>query len=245
MEENKIKATDLLGIAPYGETLKLAVEKGFEGANALLSRICLPAAEELGLWYQDKVRHWRLNNLIRIINRSQGKIIFDGSKLQIHPRIMHEIIDNGSWCEDGTLQDMWAGMLASSCSSNNPNDSNLLYVNVLKQLTGVQAIIINHICSICKVIHYTEHSLIQGADLHISVDDLIGLTGLPIEQLDAELDDLRAREIIAEGIVITSKPLIAIVTPTAFALNMFVKLNGVNLDPQKFYKDRLIDDPEH
>ncbi|MEO6902899.1 MAG: hypothetical protein ABI315_07070 [Bacteroidia bacterium] len=83
-DETTLKSTDLLGIAPYGETIKIAVEKGFGAAEAVLSRICLPAAEELGLMFRDKVRYWRLNNIINVINKLEGKFRFSRAKININ-----------------------------------------------------------------------------------------------------------------------------------------------------------------
>ena len=55
MENNKRDTADIFGLAPSGEAIKISVEKSFDAAQSVLSRICLPAAEELGLMFQDNL----------------------------------------------------------------------------------------------------------------------------------------------------------------------------------------------
>lgn len=245
MESNKNKVTDILGLAPYGDAIKIAVEKGFEGASALLSRICLPAAGELGLMYQDKIRYWRLKNIIRIMETAEGKFDFSNDQLQIHPRVIHEIMEEGSWCEDNTLQNMWAGLLSASCDVQ-VSDSNILFLKILKHLTSTQAKIVNLICSTCKVRQY-NNVLIQGRSVILTIEELFELTGIGnIEQLDSELDNLRANDLITfgGGFQVGDNPLVAKLKPSAFLLNLYAKTQGFQGSLIGFYKDRLIEEDD-
>ena len=56
-----------------------------------------------------------------------------------HPRILFKIIEEGSWSEDGVVQDMWAGLVQSSCSDSGDDDSNLIFINLLSNMTKLQA----------------------------------------------------------------------------------------------------------
>jgi hypothetical protein len=247
MESNKNKITDVFGLAPYGDAIKLAVEKGFEGASALLSRICLPAAGELGLMYQDKLRHWRLKNLISILNKAEGKLLFDGKDLQIHPRVMHEIMEGGSWCEDSTMQDMWSGLLSISCETGQGSDNSLLFIQTLSKLTSIQAKIINHICENCKV-RLHPNSLITGKIIILNLEELFFLTKCnDIQTLDTEMDNLRANDLISSltgGFVAEENPLIAKLRPSAFLLHMFAKTQGFSGDVKDFYKERIVENDD-
>jgi hypothetical protein len=246
----KNKSSDLLGIAPYGEAVKIAVEKSFEGASALLSKICLPAAEEFGLMLKDKMRYWRVNNIIKIVEKSQGKIGINATDLQltVHPRIVHEVMDSGSWCDDNTLQDMWAGLLTSSCEICTTSDSNLLFVNSLKQLTSIQAKVINHICSKCCVVVHLNQFL-TATSLTLTFNELSLITGSDnLLQLDAELDNLRANEFIGNslfgsggGFSMSDNPITANLRPSAFLLQLYAKSQGFKGDIKEFYKNQIIE----
>lgn len=245
MGENEQKPTDILGIAPYGEAIKTTVEKGFEGAQALLSRICLPVAGELGLLLQDKLRHWRLKNIIKILNKSEGLIDFKNDKLILsaHPRVVNEIIENGSWCDDEELQNMWAGLIATSCNEKLGDDSNLLFVNTLKNLTSRQAKILNYICENCTL-KIDTNDLVFANHLELGVDELKKIVDFEsIHEIDVELDYLRSNELImmdspahGAGLIFGQDSIVAHLEPSPFALALFVKSKGFNGSTNDYFK---------
>ena len=238
-EENNDRTGDILGIAPYGETLKLAVEKGFDAAEALLSRICIPAAEELGLLFKDKVSYWRLNNIIRMLNKSSKMIEFENDKLQLtaHPRVVKEIMDNGSWCDDDSLQEMWAGLFASSTNENYRDDVNLLFANTLKQLTSNQVKILNYACENCEII-IDRNNLVYANRVDLSVDELKRIAEFEhTYKIDCELDYLRNLELLIEGsgFGIGEEQLQATLIPSPFAISLYVKCKGSLLSPADYF----------
>ena len=238
-DETTSKSTDLLGIAPYGEAIKIAVEKGFGAAEAVLSRICLPAAEELGLMFRDKVRYWRLNNIINVINKSEGKLNFDDEKLTLtaHPKVVHEIMENASWTDDDNIQAMWAGLLISSCNEKEGDDSNLLFTNTLKLLTSNQVKTINFLCINCKK-KIDRHGFIMAEDMELTDDQLSEILNTKdIVQMDIELDYLRSLEILSNenGFNFGGKKLVANLSPSAFTLNLFVKSQGFKGTPREYF----------
>ncbi len=253
MENKENGSKDILGIASYGEALKIAVEKGFGGAEAILSRICLPAAEELGLMFRDKVRYWRLNNIIRIINKSENKIDYINGQLELtaHPRVIKEIIENGSWCDDDGIQEMWAGILAATCNEKIGDDSNLIFVNTLKQLTKSQVKIINYICQNCKI-RVDKNGLLYADHIEISFDELSAVVGSDnLQQLDAELDFLRSIELLMNdhssfgghgaGFVFGKDTITAHLEPSPFAINLFIKGQGFKGQPKDYFKIEYVE----
>ena len=75
-DSKKTESTDLLGLAPYGEAINTVVTKSFEVIEGFLKIVCVPALEELGLLLKDQLRHWRLNNVLRILTKAKGKLEF-------------------------------------------------------------------------------------------------------------------------------------------------------------------------
>jgi hypothetical protein len=53
---------DVFGIAPYGEALKISVERAFDSLSCFLGIVFKPGLEELGFMLKDQVRLWRVNN---------------------------------------------------------------------------------------------------------------------------------------------------------------------------------------
>ncbi len=81
MTENK--GLDLLGIKPVAEAVNTTVTKSLEGVEGFLKLVCAPALEEVGLLFKDKIRHWRLNNVVNLLKKAQDKFEFIDDKLQI------------------------------------------------------------------------------------------------------------------------------------------------------------------
>jgi len=167
--------------------------------------------------------------------------------LQIHPRVMHEIMEAGSWCEGSTIQNMWAGLLSTSCEIEKSNDNSLLFIQTLKKLTSIQAKLINHVCNNCKV-RLHPNSLITGKPVLLNLEELYLVTNCQnIQILDTEMDSLRANDLISTysgGFDTGSNPLMANLRPTAFLLHMYAKTQGYNGDLSIFYQSRIVENDD-
>ena len=245
---SETKGLDIFGIKPIGEALNTTVTKSFEGIEGFLKLVCAPALEEVGLMLKDQVRNWRLNNVLRILIKAQGKLEFIDEKLQIkaHPRVALSIIENGSLNDDDEIQELWAGLFASSCTTDGQDDENLIFVDILKQLTVLEARVLKYSCESSRKILY-KNGLIMGDSFQINCDELIKLTGTKdIHRLDRELDHLRSLELIGSalggGFDPNDESLIADISPTALALNLYVKSQGFNSDPAVYWKNSVITD---
>ena len=108
-----------------------------------LEPICKPAAEYLGVILRNKL-FWRSKNITPILQEARAMLDRRGSSLNLkgHPRIAVKVIEEGSLVEDSDLQQMWAGILASSCTEDGTDETNLIFVNILAQLSSSQARII-------------------------------------------------------------------------------------------------------
>jgi len=226
MKENK--SLDVLGIAPYGESINTAVKKSFKGIEGFLSSVCLPALGEVGLMLKDKVRYWRLSNILKIIEKSQQKLEFTSDALQIkaHPRVVLGIIENGSLIDDDEVQELWAGLFASACSETGQQDDNLIFVDLLKQLTFAEAKILKFSCENGeKIIH--RNGLVTAKRFSCKFQILSQLTGITdIHNMDRQLDHLRSLELIPGGFSASSEELTAEISPSALALNLYVRSQG-------------------
>ncbi len=249
MSDNK--ALDILGIKPIGDAINTAVTKSFEGIEGFLKLVCAPALEEVGLLLKDQVRHWRLKNVLSILHKAQGKLDFTDEKLHIkaHPRVALSIIENGSLNDSDEIQELWAGLFISSCTKDGQDDENLIFVDLLKQLTVLEARILKYSCEGARKILY-KNGLMIGDDFKINCDELIAITEIKdIHRLDRELDHLRSLELIGSGLgeggfSSTDESLTADITPTALSLNLYVRSQGFNNDPATFWTSGVITDKD-
>nr|WP_298659746.1 hypothetical protein [uncultured Flavobacterium sp.] len=125
---NENKELDIFGIKPIGDAINTSVTKSFEGIEGFLKRVCAPALEEVGLLLKDQVRQWRLNNILQILQKAQGKVEFRDEQLQIkaHPRVALSIIENGSLSDNDEVQELWAGLFVSACTCKSSAKSGLI-----------------------------------------------------------------------------------------------------------------------
>lgn len=236
MTEKNGKSVDYLGIAPYGEALNTVAKEAMAGAGAFLGRICLPAAEEFGLLLRDKVAGWRTKNIIQITNKAEELLSSASEKdLHAHPRLVGKVINEGSWADDEKVKDMWAGLLASSCTKDGQDETNLIFMNLLSQITSVQAKIINHACESSKK-NVSLAGWLHADHLQIELKQLQELTAInDFHRLDRELDHLRVLGLIDMAGGFNPFSTSANITPSALALQMYVRCRGFSGSPVKYF----------
>ncbi|MDP2232790.1 MAG: hypothetical protein Q8K89_04075 [Actinomycetota bacterium] len=228
---------DIFGIKPIADSINTLSKGVVDGTAALLGRICLPAAEEYGLLLRDKVHAWRARNISAIAAAAERKLEAGGYEpdTHAHPRLVSTIIDEGSWIDDGMIQEMWGGLLASSCTPDGDDDSNLIFANQLSQLTKLQARLLRHLCENSEKTA-DPTGLVYSKTLRMPLEALQVITGEnDIYRLDREMDHLREIGLIESGFEQGSAKADADVTPTALALNMYVWSEGSRLSPADFF----------
>lgn len=241
MNEQPSKSLDLLGIKPVAESVNKVTCGSIDGASAFLSRICLPAAEEFGLLLRDKVRYWRAQNIASMTKSADERF----HKLAIpdtshaHPRVVAKILEEGSWNDDAGIREMWAGLLASSCTSDGQDDSNLLFIRLLAQLSRIQARLLNYGCEMAGK-QVSKAGLLMPKELQVSLVQLRAITHEDdIHRLDREMDHLRSLELIQGGFPYPSASTDADITPTALALHMYARCQGFIGSPVEFFGANL------
>lgn len=245
----KDQSLDILGIKPVSKSVEKITEKSLDGASAFLSRICLPAAEEFGLLLQDHVKSWRANKATKLAMKAEKKVLlYHGeSDVKVHPRIAHSIFEEGSWAEDEIIHDMWAGLLASGCEETGLDDSNVIFIAALKQLTALQVRVI-------KFSVENANKFISGGGWPYADQvncPLLKLKAIcqsdDIFRIDRELDYLRSIELIGNGVGgggFSPDGDTADITPSPLALHLYVRGEGFLGSPIDYWKLKKKQDVE-
>ncbi len=227
---------DVLGIKPIANS----VEKVVDGTISFIARICNPCADEFGLLLQDKVRAWRANNARKIEQKAEKLALKHGSieGKTVHPHIAYKIIDNGSFSDTEELQNMWAGLLVSSMKEI-PDDSNRIFVDLISQLTVLQAKIINYACQTSHK-YQSSSGFIYADTLELDNDEFHQIIRCDdLHRLDRELDKLRAMGLFMDGVIgggrYHPESNTVSLTPSSLALQLFVACSGSNTDPITFF----------
>ena len=120
---------------------------------------------------------------------------------------------------------MWAGLVQSSCDESGSDDSNLIFVNLLSNMTKLQARILKHACEEAPKTVDTNGLINPGVVL-LGYEELADIAGeVDIQRLDRELDHLRALELIDGGFIFGLVKQ-ARLQPTPLALHMYVRSQG-------------------
>lgn len=235
---------DVMGIEPVAESVKITTTKVLEGISSFLEVVCKPAFSELGLMARDQVRSWRLNNIASIINKAEGRLEFDGNDLQLqaNARVGLAIVEEGSKIDDNELQELWAGLFCSSCTKDGKDDSNLIFVDLLRHLSVVEARILKYACEHAEKVLY-PNGLIIAHKLSVSFETLKDITGVDdLYRLDSEMDHLTAISLLSHnsgGFDILDSKLSADIVPSALALNLYYKTNCIGKSQIEFWGKSL------
>jgi hypothetical protein len=238
MDENPNKSLDLLGIKPFGDAVDTAVTSSFDGAAEFLRRICPPAAEEFGDLLRDRVRMWRAINGAKIVQKTEAKLNsqLESDRKRAHPRIVAQIVEQGAWIEADDVQELWAGLLASSCTLDGKDDSNLIFVDLLSRLAVSQARILDYICENAEKTLAPAGWLVPAAPLELSVEELQRITKLSdVHRMDLELDHLGSLGLLGMGSGFGLHSRLASLQPSSLALQMYARCHGYSGNPISFY----------
>ncbi len=173
MDENKIVEKII------EEGTKETVGKAVNGVGQFLSKICLPAAEELGLYLKDKMHIYRVVNLYKITQKVQ-KQLENKQHYEINPRSLINFIDKASLCDDENIQNMWAGLLSGSLLHPSSGDTDIIYYDLLNSLSIYQARIIKLIYKDDKICTFEQPLKICANDNELNLKEKIKI---PIKQI--------------------------------------------------------------
>ena len=246
---DKMESKDLFGIEPIGEMGLEATKASIKGISSFLDVVFKPGLQELGFLFRDEVRRWRLNNILKVLEKAKGKLDFDGQQLNLtaNARVGLSIMEESSSVDNEELQDLWAGLFASSCTSDGRDDSNMNFVDLLRRMSTVEARILDYACKNSKKYVY-PNKLILAESLSVSFDTLVKITGTDdIYRLDSELDHMRSIELLPHGnffeggggFSVGDDQLDADISPSPLALNLYFRTHSTGISPIEFWGDHL------
>ena len=161
-------------------------------AREFLEKLLGPAAEEAGLILGDKIKFYRLRNMLNVLEKSKRLLEEEGlSPKAVSLKTLFPLLEYASLEEDAGLQDKWAALLANA--ANSTSELNPSFPEVLKQLSSAEARLLDAIydrfVGDFKRIDLSESEAIGGnvsnSIPRLSFDSLglmyadLGLTGIP------------------------------------------------------------------
>jgi hypothetical protein len=199
-------------------------------ALAFLRRISPPADEQITELLHKKLSNVRAANIVEVALRAERLLAEqdDADCAVAHPDLIAKILEHGSWVDADWLQDLWAGLLATSCTFEGQDESNLVYVNLLSKLAPLPTQILTMACA-KAVQSMTETTAPPAARLACSAEEIARIIRsnnlLKIYKSIGELSELglvekNPRSVSAENAGAAKA------MPTRLALEMFARCNG-------------------
>lgn len=199
-------------------------------ALAFLRRVCPTADEHTTQLLHKTLSNIRAANIVEVALRAERLLAEreDADCAVAHPDLISKILEHGSWVDVDWLQDLWAGLLATSCTFEGQDESNLVYVNLLSKLSPLPTQILTMACA-KAVQSMTETSKPSPTRLACSAEEIARITRsnnlLKIYKSIGELSELglvekNPRSVSAENAGAAKA------MPTQLALEMFARCNG-------------------
>jgi hypothetical protein len=208
-------------------------------AISFLNHICPATSDEVRILLREGLSNYRVASAVEIAFKAQEMLGTspEASKLRVHPKALLHILEDGSWSEAEWIQELWAGLLATSCTADGKDESGLMYCNLLSQLTAVHLRIFVAACTRSKKI-MAGMGRLASRPLSCSIEEIMKITGsrdlLRIERdLEhlTELGLLERREKAAFYLTIDSEN----ITPTPLGLQLYARCHGHRGTAQDFF----------
>ena len=199
-------------------------------AVAFLSRICPGRAEEVGQLLRGRLSNHKVANTVAIALKAESLLAFEPAteSLGADLRLVLRILENGSCTDEDWLQHFWGGLLATSCTVDGKDESNLAFVELFSQLTTYPVRILTVVCTrATKVL--SESGSISAEPLACKLEEIRITTasrGLQIERDLGRLSELGLLETIdsqSHTLLPSDK---AYITPSCLGLELFARCNG-------------------
>jgi hypothetical protein len=114
-----------------------------------LHRLCHAAAEESIVMLGGELDESRTESALDIALRAEKLLASnpDADRMRALPQLVASILKNGSWAIDDVTKQLWAGLLAASCSVEGTDESSNAFVDLLIHITPAQSRIFVAACS--------------------------------------------------------------------------------------------------
>jgi hypothetical protein len=201
-------------------------------ALGFLRRICPPAGEEIKQLLYERHSNKRVASAVAIALKAEELLAQNpnGESTLAHPHLVVRILEDGSWAEDEWIHHLWAGLLATSCSADGQDQSNLMFVEMLDKLTPIHLRILYAACRKGAEVNSTAESASKVA-LYCTADELIEAAGThSLPRIQQTIGHLANFGLLAENnrpsyINATEKTKTK-TTPTSLGLAMFTRCSG-------------------
>lgn len=209
------------------------------GALAFLTRLCPGSSDEIRGLMREGLSNYRVASAIEIALHAERLLAFgpNPEKLRAPGNLALRILEDGSWADQESTQQLWAGLLATSCTLSGRDDSNLVFISLLSQLTAPHVRLMTAACT--KATKYmSSMERLSSRPITLSAQEMMQITGTrDMIRIHRDLEYL-----VDLGLVTTAAKTASFspldgtqITPTSLGLQLFARCHGHRGAAEDFY----------
>lgn len=208
-------------------------------ALAFFRRICPSATQELKLLFREGLSNLRIASAVAIAHHTEIMLAAEPrfESLRAPENVVMRVVKEGSWAEDRTTQRLWAGILATACTTLGDDESNLPYIDILAEMASIDARLFTEGCSKSRKI-FAPNGAVSAEPLIRTGQELIQIAGAhDLMKIDRNIFQLSLLGLFEPRF----KPKYfsfeqdANLTPTALGLELFARCQGHRGAPHEYY----------
>ncbi|HEU5350731.1 MAG TPA: PilZ domain-containing protein [Terracidiphilus sp.] len=213
-------------------------------AISFLAQICPSDEDAIRGLLREGLSNYRVMSAIEIVLRAKELVGLSAGvdKVTASSRVILRILQDGSWADTESIQQLWAGLLATACSETGGDDSNLTFVNLFSQLTPGHIRLLAAACTRSPKI-LTGTGKISSRPVDCTTQELMRFTGLrDVIRIDRDIEFLSDLGLFMRRVktsFFTAED--AKIAPTTLGLLLYARCNGFRGTPQDFYGVTLTD----
>jgi len=168
--------------------VKTGIPAAFKAAKEFLVKIAGPAAEEVGLLLQDKVRIYRFRNQLKVLAKAQKMLDDAGvSPTSVPLKTLLPLLNGAALEEEDDLSTKWAALLANAATPNSPLAIYPSFPHILSQLSPRDARVLDAIYDLALRLDLGPGRWIERGGNRESIMQVMGMSP---EEFDLVTDNL-------------------------------------------------------
>jgi hypothetical protein len=199
-------------------------------ALAFLRRICPPAGEEIKEMLHKGLSSVRVSNIVEIAFKTERLLAHEPNAFMMvaHPDLTIRILEHGSWVDVEWIQELWAGLLATSCTFEGQDESNLVFINLLSRMAPLPTQILTAACAKATQA-MSQSGSVSPSLLAFSAEEMAKITrSNSLTKIYRSITELSELGLLEKGPRLSSQvdPEAAKAKPTDLGLQMYARCNG-------------------
>lgn len=200
------------------------------GALAFLRRISPDAGEDVARLFREGLSNYRVESAVEIAAKAEKLLASAPAAARMRARsdLVMRILEDGSWAEGDWMQQMWAGLLATGCTPEGNDDSNMIFANLLSQLTPIHVRMLATACS-KGVQGFSGIGRPSSRAFACTAEEMMKATGSrELLKLDRDLEHLSDLGLLEKRVKSSRFTPVedANITPTVLGQNMYSRCSG-------------------